>query len=219
MTGKTHLAGGTLAAAAVAVAAPGFLDGATLLRGEVLLGGVAVPVAALGTGVCLVASLLPDIDEPDSLIVNAPAALRKSMPRGRSMQAKSAASLSGVLLGAFRWILRGLSGIIRLLAGGHRGATHWLFIAALLSYGMWHVGSVLGYPALWLWFAAGYLSHLILDMLTPAGLEVLRPLTPAPIHLLPGFMRIRTGGGGDTIVRVLLFMGAGALAYQPILGM
>ncbi|MCZ7557577.1 MAG: metal-dependent hydrolase [Bacteroidia bacterium] len=218
MTGKTHLAGGTLAAAAVAVVAPGFLDGAALLGGEILLAGIAVPVVALGTGVCLLASLLPDIDEPDSLIVNSPAALRKRLPRGRSVQTKSAASLSGVLFGAFRWILRGVSGIIRLLAGGHRGATHWLLIAAVLSYGMWHVGSLLGYPALWLWFSAGYISHLILDMLTPAGLEVLRPITPAPIHLLPGFMRIRTGGGGDTLVRVLLFMGAGALAYQPLLG-
>jgi membrane-bound metal-dependent hydrolase YbcI (DUF457 family) len=219
MTGKTHLAGGTLAAAAVASAGPIILDGGSLLNGAVLLAGVDVPVAVLGAVVCLAASLLPDIDEPESLIVNSPAALRKGLPRGRSVQAKSSTALLGVLLNTFRWILRGLSGIIRLLAGGHRGATHWLFITAILSYGMWHLGSLLGYPQLLLWFSAGYLSHLILDMLTPSGLELLRPLTSASIHLLPGFMRIRTGGAADSVVRVLLFMSAGALVYQPLFGL
>jgi membrane-bound metal-dependent hydrolase YbcI (DUF457 family) len=217
MTGKTHLAGGTLAAAAVTAAGPLAFDGGTLLKGNVELAGIAVPVTVLGALVCLVASLLPDIDEPKSLIVNSPAALRKGMPRGRSVQTKSTAAIFGVLLGMVRWVLRGLSGIIRLLAGGHRGGTHWLFIAGILSYGMWHLGSLVGYPPLWLWFTAGYLSHLILDMLTPSGLELLRPLSTASIHLLPGFMRIRTGGTADTVVRVLLFMGAGALVYQPLL--
>ncbi len=216
MTGKTHAAGGILAAAGVAVLAPLFGTDSGLLSGELQIAGFAIPATVAGAATCIVASLLPDIDEPESLIVNSPASLRKQLRRGRTMQEKTARNVLGIVLIAARWLLRGLSGIIRLLAGGHRGATHWLFIAAILSAVMWYVGGLAGYNSLWIWFAAGYLSHLLLDMLTPSGLEVLRPVTSASIHLLPRFMRIRTGGGTDALVRILLLMSAGALLYQPL---
>jgi membrane-bound metal-dependent hydrolase YbcI (DUF457 family) len=216
MTGKTHAAGGVLAAAGVASLGPLFEVTSGILTGELHIAGFTIPAAVGGASICLIASLLPDIDEPESLIVNSPGAMRKQLGRGRGVQERVARGLLGALLLIARRLLRLISGAIRLFAGGHRGATHWLFIAVLLSLGMWYLGGLAGYSLLWIWFAAGYLSHLMLDMMTPSGLEVLRPLTSARMHLLPGFMRIRTGSGVDALVRVALLMGAGALLYQPL---
>ncbi len=216
VTGKTHIAGGAFVAAVIATLAPMVPGAEVILAGSLQIGSVHLPVFAVGGAVCIIASLLPDIDEPESLIVNSPAAMRKRLRRSPRVQGKTLRGALDLVFIVARWLLRLASGMIRILAGGHRGATHWLLTAAILSAGVSYLGGLSGYSWLWIWFAAGYLSHLGLDMLTPSGLEVLRPLTSSSIHLLPGFMRIRTGGGADVLLRVLLIAGVGALVYKPL---
>jgi hypothetical protein len=179
--------------------------------GTVSIEGLLLPVVVPGTVVAVVAALLPDIDEPESLISNSPNAIRKKLGRGRTVAERGAHQSAGLLLRAANVFTRGLAMLVRLLAGGHRAATHVLLIAAALTTGTYFLGHAIGFPSLWMWFALGYLSHLLLDMMTPAGVSVLWPLSRRDLHLLPSFMRVRTGSGGDVAVRLLLMALAGVL--------
>ncbi len=204
MTGKTHLAGGFAAGAGLAYAGAAFTELGMLLPPTLDVAGLAVPGIVPGLLACGIASLLPDIDEPESLIANSPENMKRRIGRGRAGIDRGARQSAGMLLTVLNVITRGLAGFVRLLAGGHRGATHMLLIAAALTIGMYFLGEAIGFAALWLWFAVGYLSHLLLDMLTPSGLALLWPLSRRPLHLLPGPLRIVTGGVGDVVVRIAL---------------
>jgi membrane-bound metal-dependent hydrolase YbcI (DUF457 family) len=218
MTGLTHMAAGVCSASAIVALGPEIEKTAgSVLAGAVSIGAIELPVVLLGGVTCVLAALLPDIDEPESLIVNSPGAVQRRMGRGKTASRQAARGLAGVALLILRRLLRMLSAVIRFFAGGHRAATHWLITAALLTVALWYAGTALGYSWLWLWFAAGYSSHLFLDMLTPAGLQVLRPFSRKSMHLLPGPLRIRTGGIVDSAVRGLLLLGSGALLYEPLL--
>jgi hypothetical protein len=175
---------------------------------------MSLPVLFPGIIVSAIASLLPDIDEPESLIANAPDAAQRRLKRGKKGVDRSTRRSVGVLLSALQILFQGLAYLVRILAGGHRGATHMLLIAAGLSAGMYFLGDAVGVPSLWMWFAAGYLSHLVLDMLTPSGLEFLWPLIRRPLHLVPRPLCITTGSVGDTVVRVILMAAAAWLLYQ-----
>ncbi|MFA6234592.1 MAG: metal-dependent hydrolase, partial [Bacteroidota bacterium] len=185
MTGKTHLAGGIAAAA--------LLQAGQLLpelspyipSGIITLYGVVTPVVIPGAIVSCIAALLPDIDEPQSLISNAPNAMRKKMGKGRRPAERAAHQSAGLLLRIGNVITRALAMIVRILAGGHRAATHFLLIAAMLTAGAWFLGRAIGFPSMWMWFAVGYLSHLLLDLMTPSGLSVLWPVSRGAWHLLP----------------------------------
>lgn len=206
MTGKTHLTGGIAAAAA--------LHAARLLpelapyipTGMITMHGVVLPVLLPGMAVAVVASLLPDIDEPQSLISNSPNAIRAQLGTGRRGADRAARRGAGVILQVGNILTRTLAQLVRLLAGGHRAATHVLPIAAALTVGMYYLGASLGFPSLWIWFAAGYLSHLLLDMMTPAGLALFWPLSKRDWHILPSFLRMQTGGGGDVFMRTFLLL-------------
>lgn len=213
MTGKTHLAGGFAAGIALHTAAGSVqvLDG--MLTVSTTLAGVVVPTFVLGTAVSIVAALLPDIDEPESLISNAPNAVRKQLGRGRKGVDRSTRRSAGALLRVLQVLFTGLAWLVRFFAGGHRGATHMLLIAAGLSAGMFFLGSAIGFPSLWLWFAVGYASHLLLDMLTPSGLELLWPVIRRPLRLLPRPLCITTGTAGDTVLRLLLLAAGAWLLY------
>jgi len=214
MTGKTHLAGGFAAGAALAWAGDEFVALGTLLPPTLSLAGVTVPGVVPGLLLCMTAALLPDIDEPESLIANAPNTAKQRLGKGRRGIDRGARQSMGILLTVLNAVTRGLAGIVRLLAGGHRGATHMLLIAAALTVGMYFLGEAIGFVALWLWFMAGYLSHLLLDMLTPSGLELLWPLSRRRLHVLPRPLRLVTGGAGDVVVRVLLIgVGVWLLAF------
>lgn len=204
MTGKTHLAGGFAAGAALAYAGAAFAELGALLPPTIDVAGVTIPGIVPGLLASSVASLLPDIDEPESLIANSPENMKRRIGRGRAGIDRGARQSAGMLLTVLNVITRALAAIVRLLAGGHRGATHMLFIAAALTVGMYFLGEAIGFTALWLWFAAGYLSHLFLDMLTPSGLALLWPLSRRPLHLLPRPVRIVTGGAVDAVVGILL---------------
>ena len=204
MTGKTHLAGGFAAGAAVAWADTQFLLVDALLASTVDIAGVSLPVLVPGIAVSMVAALLPDIDEPQSLIANSPTAIKRELGKGRKGLDRRTRQSAGMLLTVVQWVTTGLAMLIRLLAGGHRGATHMFLITAALGAGAFFLGNAIGFPSLWLWFTAGYLSHLLLDMMTPSGLEVLWPLWRRSLRLLPRPIAITTGTAGDTVVRVLL---------------
>lgn len=217
MTGKTHLAGGIAAAAALHAAQLVPELSPYLPSGLITIQHVVLPVAIPGTAAAVIAALLPDIDEPQSLISNSPNAIRKQLGRGRKPADRAARQSASLLLRIANVLTRGLAMLVRVIAGGHRAATHVLFVAAALTAGMWFLGAAIGFPSLWMWFAAGYLSHLLLDMMTPSGLALFWPMSRGNWHLLPSFMRMQTGGAGDVFMRTfLLAVGAGLFALPYI---
>jgi inner membrane protein len=85
----------------------------------------------------------------------------------------------------------------------HRGITHTLAIAAVFGLVSWYLLP----PLVALVMAGGYLSHLLLDALTPSGVPLLWPLTWAPVKLLPRGLRIRTGGMAEKGFVLLMLSG------------
>ena len=82
----------------------------------------------------------------------------------------------------------------------HRGVLHSgaAILAIVVLAGM--VGSWLGYRDVGLAFALGYFSHVaIADAMTISGVPILWPHN-FRLHLLPRFMRIRTGGVVEKLV-------------------
>jgi inner membrane protein len=127
---------------------------------------------ALCLGAAVIGALLPDIDAEESSV-------------------KAELGFAGRMLG----------GLLRLAGVKHRGATHFGLTALLmLALGL-VIGQQLGYPDVGLAFGLGYLSHLLADALTKTGLPLLWPWR-RQVHLLPRPLRVRTGGG----VESLLFM-------------
>lgn len=215
MTGKTHLAGGIAAAAALHAAQLVPELSPYLPSGLITIQHIVMPVVFPGAAAAAVAALLPDIDEPQSLISNSPNAIRKQLGRGRRPSDRAARQSASLLLRIANILTRGLAMLVRVIAGGHRAATHVLFVAAALTVGMWFLGASIGFPSLWMWFAAGYLSHLLLDMMTPSGLALFWPMSRGNWHLLPSFMRVQTGGAGDTFMRTFLLVAAAGLFALP----
>lgn len=155
MDGRTHFVAGVVVGAAVGGQVFGLREFDLVLAG--LTGGVA--------------ALLPDVDTGESAawrLVGGAVGLNALIHAVRGEWARAA------------MLLLGLGVAIRLLTGlGHRGAAHSLAgmagMALLLAL---LVGAYTGtgWPAADLAiFAAGYLSHLWLDMLTPAGVPLLWP--------------------------------------------
>jgi inner membrane protein len=91
---------------------------------------------------------------------------------------------------------------------GHRTATHSLLALALSGLGVWFP---LGRA-----FFLGYLSHLILDMLTPQGITLLYPKLTSFI-LLGG--SIPTGSWKETAITVLLLLSSLAILTLNYLGL
>ena len=91
----------------------------------------------------------------------------------------------------------------------HRGITHTVAavgVVALVGYGLYSAGlipisAVIG-------AVAGYISHLVADMMTISGLKVAWPLSDKTLHLWPG---LRTGGITESLVCLVVFLGIGWL--------
>jgi len=199
MLGKTHLFYGVTAGATVALALAHPLSPTRPL--PLLEGALA---GAFG-------GLLPDLDEPGAMISNSPRILGNlARRRLRRATRRTALSLPGLLLGALIGLLagvlnllsRGLSHLVRFVAGGHREGSHWLPVWAGLSVAAYLL--TVSYAGPWpaLGFAAGYLSHLAGDGCTKSGIPLV-PRTSARLHLLPRPLRIRTGSFGETVFTVL----------------
>lgn len=184
---QTHLLGG-----AVAGLASAHLTGASL-------GGAAI-CAAFG-------ALLPDIDTPQS----------------KGAMLLRVAVLAAALLLALRdggqpadlWILGGGFFVARALPWtigrvlGHRGPTHSAVLVVLLAaLALTAVAATsASRDAAWVitFVTVGYVvGGLGLDACTIRGIPLLWPLHTGCLHLLPKRWRIRTAGGGEVLVRVLL---------------
>jgi len=129
MMGRTHLLGGLAAGAGLALACH-----------------IHTPEAAGLAGLAGLSALLPDIDQPGSMIT-------RLIPGGKIMS--RAGQAAGIT---------------------HRGPTHSLLLAAIFTGLFWllvrHAWPVLYVAA----FAVGYLSHLALDWLNRKGQPWLWPL-------------------------------------------
>lgn len=77
------------------------------------------------------------------------------------------------------WINVAMPGINIHGAMGHRGFTHWILTGVITSLSVMMVS-----PSLAVFWAGGYMSHLLLDVLTERGAPVLWPL-PGQLSLLP----------------------------------
>jgi len=104
----------------------------------------------------------------------------------------------------------GIAGLINRLPGHHRGWTHSLPFAILVSGAALFYLPILapGMPGLGLAFAVGYVSHLIADALTIRGIPLWWPgKGKSSLHLLPKTFRVRTGGKGEVLFNVLWLIG------------
>lgn len=86
----------------------------------------------------------------------------------------------------------------------HRGITHSALACALVAW----AAVATGLPGV----AIGYVSHVLADACTPAGVRALSPLSRRAVHLLPKAARIRTGS-----VRELIFGLAFAAACAAVI--
>jgi inner membrane protein len=77
------------------------------------------------------------------------------------------------------WINVAVPGINIRGAMGHRGFTHWILTGVITSLSVMMVS-----PSLAVFWAGGYTSHLVLDMMTERGVPVLWPI-PGQVSLLP----------------------------------
>jgi inner membrane protein len=161
-----------------------------------------------GTGLAALGGLLPDIDEPRSLIGHSPRIVAQGATRKsrRGSLPRVLVRVGGELLTG---LVQALATFIRELTG-HRGATHWLLAALVVAL---VVAALLGAQA-GLYLLAGYLSHLALDMLTRSGVPLLGPLSKRRLHLLPKPLRVRTGGPLDRFLQVLAVLAYAVLLAQ-----
>ena len=159
---------------------------------------------ATGMVIGIASALLPDIDTPNNH-------LRSSLGVG-SRQTDYAfrtwrrrRGLLTRVLDVFRWFIARLLDVVAWLLP-HRGITHWLITAIILtvvlsvicrSQGWWDV--------VWQTFGVGYLSHLLADVCTEAGVRLLVPIYLRPISI--PFLRVRTGTWSEqAFVYFLLFL-------------
>lgn len=80
----------------------------------------------------------------------------------------------------------------------HRGPTHSLLAVALVAWVTFQIAPPHA-PAL----ALGYLSHLLADSITKAGIAFLWPVYRQQVGLLPRALRIRTGSWAELVVEVV----------------
>ncbi|CAN5913610.1 hypothetical protein BH23ACT11_BH23ACT11_21810 [soil metagenome] len=161
--------------------------GVTALAGTALLAGTEPPMLAYP--VAIVASWLPDIDNPKSRLGN-----------GLSRLKNPTANLA---VRPLSWTFR-ITSFTLARTVGHRTLTHSLLGLALFALPVWLLlGS---YPNFFYACVVGYGSHLLADALNTRGVALLWPLGGS-IRLLPG--GIRSGGVWELGVAVATLLIAG----------
>jgi membrane-bound metal-dependent hydrolase YbcI (DUF457 family) len=179
MTGKTHLAGGVAATSGLLMALEAL--------GAVPMSMVGVAVACVGGAV---ASLFPDIDEPNSTISH-----RLPITSGLYSASRFGRRMTAVSRNEVR-------------DASHRGNTHYLFtwlIVSAISVAAGMALSTAGHG--WGLYAAagvvaGYLSHILLDILS-GRIQILAPFSRKYV----GVRLFVTGGLMDVFVIRLVLIG------------
>lgn len=196
MTGKTHLAGGL----AAGLLLESFFN--QVGRPIIFRSDQSWQMTCLLIGIAGFAALLPDMDEPNAILANLPKhvkeLLRRSMGRTRKKNLGWLIwTIAALILSAANFLTRLFAEIIRILANGHRNATHWIATCCIVSFIIEAIGRTMNFADVGILFFVGYISHLILDLMTPLGLEALQPITEYRFHLLPKSLRITTSSSGD----------------------
>lgn len=177
MQWKSHRIGGMCAGAVTAAMVVGVPD----TIGEIILTGGIVAVSSIG-------SLLPDIDHPNSKISRENKLASSIINVGMQISRV----ITQILLFFCFWISKKRKE--QLLKGfEHRGIFHTLLMILLLYL---LLGLVPLNNNIWssIKFALlfGYLSHLLMDMLTVSGVKLFYPFINHSFHLLP-VVRLHTG--------------------------
>lgn len=220
MTGQTHLALGSAAGGTMLVAA-GIRVPVHAMFGEGITPAVGAQLAVAGglLALCMVSTLFPDLDSPESELAHAP----RKVAQGLSRTTRAALGLRSRSLGG--GIVGLLFGGVGLLGGAvlgalslfvrsfthHRGFTHELrgcalftglvmaataALSSLLRVSLPAlVSTTLLVGAVWM---LGYLTHLLADAATRAGIPLLG--ADRKFHLLPPGRRVRTGTPLDTVL-------------------
>jgi len=150
------------------------------------------PWVAVAVAVGVVASLMPDLDGTDSTARTAVGLGREQIKR----EWRKNKSLSLIL----RWFVAIPFNLFAKVIP-HRGPTHWLVTAALLVTAVGYGATLANLPPVVpLAFGAGYLSHLLADALTVAGVPLLGPLSGRSVRFLPKPIALRTGGLAEYVV-------------------
>ncbi|KLU61446.1 inner membrane protein [Peptococcaceae bacterium CEB3] len=236
MMGKTHIAG--------ALAAWSLLHPA--VSGTLVTAPQNIAVLTVGLGGAVLGGLLPDMDQPGSTIdrdlfgplgssragamlgglflLALSVCLRIPALAERVVSVHAAQSLV-LRYGGKASLILGLLGAVLVIISSlkHRGMTHTLLGMALF---LWGADTLLGLsPFLAPWrvpllmvFGAGYLSHLLLDLIAD-GVPLLYPLYKKRIHLP---VSIKTGSLWDVVVIRLgllaWFVYAGGLPILHMVG-
>lgn len=134
------------------------------------------------TASALIGSLEPDVDIPHSTFSN--------------------------LVRPLSFIYQGLARILPFKCFQHRGITHSLLFPMLLLGLCAHFTTMNQYLMLvLLGFAAGLLSHIVLDMMNYKGVAIFSPIWNKMFHLTPYTLAVEAGSFGETIIRVFLYVG------------
>lgn len=175
-------------------------------RSHAIIGGVSTAVFLITTGTNLIqhtgifaaawtvgtiASLLPDLDSPDTTVrTTFGVGSRQSWQELRQGHRKDLVD-RGVDVG--QWSIARLLDIIH-IALPHRGPSHWGITWLGLTFALALACRAFLLPdQLWQAFMVGYASHLVADGVTRAGVKFFAPFYKRPIHLLPRRLTIRTG--------------------------
>ena len=116
-----------------------------------------IPFKDIPWVVIFIASLLPDIDEPNSMMSNPSKILGKFLPK---------------MIGVFLDLIVKILVLPFRMLSKHRGLTHAPIVLLATAAG------IAWYDTYWaIWFLWGYGSHLFADFLTPHGIPLAWPTT------------------------------------------
>lgn len=100
----------------------------------------------------------------------------------------------------------------------HRGISHSVILGAAFAFALWWLLGLVAeqfratYPShttIDIWasaFAAGFLSHIVADACTRAGVKPLLPISNQTWWILPAWLRGKSDGTPDTIARFLALL-------------
>lgn len=143
---------------------------------------LSLPFNPFGIILAALGSLFPDLDASESKIKN----LKLSKKKGLLSLIKPFEALGFILHKTL----------------GHRGALHSLIGLVVFSYIVYLICSFFGEPLFFIYFALGFLSHLLSDMLTKSGVEIFYPWK-RNFRLLPRAIAIRSSSFFDEALFVI----------------